>query len=130
VITIVRSGVTRTVLLTRRYAVKVPSLRGVYPGGARGRLAGAARGLLANQSEATWSGYPTLAGRVAPVLWSGLLGLVQVYPRCAPLDAEVEAAFQAGFDALKPRLDPDPGDDKPDNYGLLNGRVVRLDYEM
>jgi hypothetical protein len=119
---IVRTGVTRTVLLVGRYAVKVPTLRGVHPGGFRGRLAGVARGLLANLSEHTWSRYGPWAGKVAPVLWSGLGGFVQVYPRCEPL---------AGGDrGPLPQLDPCPGDVKPDNFGWLGRRVVRLDYTM
>jgi hypothetical protein len=72
---IIRSGITRTVLLVGRWAVKVPSVRGVHPGGVRGRLASLATGLLANQSEHTWSGYdqtdPATAGSV--VLFAGAL---------------------------------------------------------
>lgn len=116
-----RNGITRTVLLTRRYAVKVPSFRGHCEGGARGRLAGFARGLLANQSESLWHSYEGWAGQVAPVLHSWLGGLVQVYPRCQPVPA--------GW-AEFPSLEPEPGDRKPENFGLLNGRVVRIDYEM
>jgi hypothetical protein len=29
-----------------------------------------------------------------------------------------------------PELMPQPGDDKPENYGLLYGRLVILDYDM
>jgi hypothetical protein len=121
---VVRCGVTRTVILVGRYAVKVPTLRGVHPGGPRGRLAGVARGLLANQSEALWSTYEPFQGLVAPVLRSWLGGLVQVYPRCVP----VPDAFD--LPAGAPVLDPSPGDSKPDNLGWLDGRLVWLDYEM
>jgi hypothetical protein len=117
---IVRTGVTTTVFLTRRYAVKVPSLRGGSLGGPRGRLEGFAKGLLANQSEYQWHTFEPWAGGVAPVLRSWLCGLVQIYPRCAPVPV----------DADLPLLDPEPGDRKPDNYGLLNGRIVRTDYDM
>lgn len=117
---IVRRGISRTVILTRRYAIKVPSFRGGSHGGPRGRLEGFAKGYLANLSESRWYDFEPWAGRVAPVLRSWFLGLVQVYPRCDP----------APPGAPRPVLDPDPGDDKPDNYGLLNGVVVRVDYEM
>jgi hypothetical protein len=116
----IRRGVTRTVILTRHHAIKVPTLRGVYPHGPRGILAGIARGLLANQSEYTWYSYESWSGKVAPVLHSWLGGFVQVYPRCQELPDE----------ALLPVLDPCPGDIKPDNFGLLNGRIVRIDYDM
>lgn len=115
----VRTGITRTVILTRRYAIKVPSFRGGSVGGPRGRVEGFARGVLANLSEAQWASYEPWQGRVAPVLWSWL-GLVQVYPRCAPLPDE----------SVLPRLVPCPGDIKPDNFGVLGGRVVRIDYDM
>lgn len=119
---IVRTGITRTVILTRRYAVKVPSLRKHCVGGLRGRLYGFASGILANDSERQWSGYEGWSGQAAPVLRSWLGGLVQVYPRCDPLPAD--------FDGHLPKLDPNPGDMKPDNFGVLDGRIVRLDYDM
>lgn len=111
-------------LVTRRYAVKVPSLRGMAPHGksTRGRLASLARGLLANQSEHIWHSFGPWQGLVAPVLWSGLGGLVQVYPRCDPIPD--------GWRGMLPILEPCPGDTKAPNFGLLNGKVVRIDYDM
>lgn len=117
---IVRRGITRTVILTRRYAIKVPTLRGGTTGDLRGRIAGVAHGILANQSEYHWSGYEAWAGLVAPVLRSWLGGIIQVYPRCEPLGDDDRGPL--------PHLDPCPGDVKPDNYGRLDGRVVRVDY--
>lgn len=113
---------TRTVILVSRWAIKVPSGRGVGLDATslRGRLAGIASGLLANRSEYDWSAYGAWRGKVAPVTHSWLGGFVQVYRRCAPLPPE----------CLLPQLDPCPGDVKPDNFGLLDGRVVRLDYAM
>jgi len=115
---------TRTVILVGRWAVKVPTLRGMTTADARGRLAGVCRGILANQAEHIWHDYGPWAGRVAPVRRSLLLGLVQVYPRCEPL--------ADGDRGPLPRLDPCPGDVKPDNYGRIEGRgrVVRVDYDM
>jgi hypothetical protein len=116
----VRRGISRTVLLVGRYAVKVPSLRGHCVGGVRGRMAGFAYGLLHNQSEATWHTFEGWDGKVAPVLHSWLGGLVNVYPRCGPPPE----------DAVLFELDPCPGDIKLDNYGVLNGVLVRVDYSM
>lgn len=123
---VIRAGITRTVILTRRHAIKVPSLRGGSVGKGRGRLQSLAWGLLANQSEAMWHSYDLWAGKVAPVRASLLGGLVNVYPRCEPL----VAAGPGGSEVLLPTLDPCPRDIKPDNYGRLGGRVVRLDYDM
>lgn len=123
---IIRTGVSRTVILIGRYAVKVPSMRGHMTGDLRDRIAGFAYGLLHNQSEATWSSFEGWDGQVAPVLHSWLAGLVNIYPRCEPLDL---ADDDEGRDSL-PLLEPDPGDIKVGNYGLLDGKVVRLDYSM
>lgn len=125
---LIRRGATRTVLLVGPWAVKVPSLRGVHPGGARGRLASFARGLLANQSEAVWHDYAGWQGQVAPVLASWLLGVVQVYPRCEPVP--VDDLDRYCGDVPLPVLVPSPGDVKSDNFGLLNGRLVFVDYDM
>ena len=115
---IVRRGITRTVLLTGRWAVKVPSLR-AHDDGLRGVLGSFARGVLANLSETDWSGSPG----VCPVRWS-FLGLVNVYRRCEPVTWEPteEEYRQIGFLG--------PVDPKPHNVGLLNDRLVWIDYDM
>lgn len=119
---VIRRGATRTVILTRCWAVKVPSGRGMAPFGKtwRGRLSSFARGVLANQSEYIWSGFAPWQGQVAPVRRSWLGGIVQVYPRCEPLPDGYRL----------PALEPCPGDRKASNYGLYQGRVVRVDYDM
>lgn len=112
-----RRGVTRTVLLIGRWAVKIPSLRG----GSIGRrwMRSLVWGIDANLREIEWSGMPN----VCPVRWS-LLGLVNVYPRCAPLPADrdlVAADWEAlGMEHLSDR--------KRENVGLLGGHLVWLDY--
>lgn len=122
---IIRTGITRTVLLVGRWAIKVPSLRGgVY--GRREWVASFCQGVLSNRSERQWHDFEGWGGQVAPVLHSWLGGIVQVYPRCEPLDVPDTDEGRATL----PLLDPDPGDVKVDGYGVLDGRVVRLDYDM
>jgi hypothetical protein len=108
-------GVTRAVALVGNYAVKVPR----FSPGSRGCMWSLAQGYLANLSEREWSGQPGLC----PVLWS-LGGLVNVYPRCEPVPADVEIDYRAitGMNL--------PSDDKPHNVGLLNGALVWVDYDM
>lgn len=112
-----RRGITRTVLLTRRWAVKVPSLR-PHGNGVRGLLWSACRGILANLSELEWSESPG----VCPVRWT-LAGIVNVYPRCEPLPVDAVVDYD-GIGALF------PSDRKADNVGYLNGRLVWIDYDV
>lgn len=124
---VVRRGITRTVLVTKRYAIKLPSLR-PYGEGLAGVLWSFSRGVLANQSERTWweNETPENKAKLCPVLRSHLGGIVQVYPRCEPLPVDE----QGEYDGDLPILVPNPGDDKPGNFGLLAGRIVRIDYDM
>lgn len=111
-------GVTRTVILTRHWAIKVPSLR-AYNNGPRGVLWSVTRGIQANLSEAEWSGTPG----TCPVRWT-LAGLVNIYPRCTPVDHDptVEEYEATGFLG--------PTDQKPGNVGYLNGLLVWIDYDQ
>lgn len=113
-----RRGITRTVLLVGPWAVKVPSLR-AHGEGLKGLLWSFCRGVTANQSEYEWSRWPG----VCPARWS-LAGLVNVYPRCAPVDRELtDAEYDAiGFTG--------PSDRKPANVGRLNDRLVWVDYDQ
>ena len=114
---IVRKGITRTVLLVGRWAVKVPSLR-AHGDGARGVLWSLSRGLQANLSEAEWAGTPG----VCPVVLS-VFGVVNVYRRCRPVSAEHEIDWDAiGFLG--------PMDRKHDNVGWLDRSIVLIDYDM
>lgn len=112
-------GASRTTLLTRRWAVKVPSFRCGGPRtGIGSRLRSFSWGIAANHQELDWNGMPGFC----PVRWS-LLGLVQIYPRCEPVvheptDTEYRAITDMDF----------PSDYKPDNVGYLDGRLVWIDY--
>lgn len=122
---IIRRGITRTVILTPRYAIKLPSLR-AHGDGLAGLLWSLCRGILASQSEIEWHSYKDQEKVLCPVLWHGLGGMILVMPRCAPLPVDSEGEY----DGELPVLNPNPGDNKPENYGLLDGRIVRTDYDM
>lgn len=114
----VKRGITRTVLLTRHWAIKVPSVR-ARGFGVRGFLSSVTRGISANLSECAWSTSDTPG--ICPVRWS-LAGLVSVYPRCIPVDPDHEIDWEAvGF--------PLPTDRKHQNVGWLNDRIVMIDYD-
>lgn len=112
-----RQGVTREVVLFRDYAFKIPKL--IY--GWRMFLCG----LLANMQEAQFGrcGWP----EVCPVSFAVPGGWLIVMRRARPLtDAE-----WAGFDAAAFVNQEDrmiPAETKRDSFGMLDGRIVALDY--
>lgn len=83
------------------------------------------KGLLANMSERdTWrynSGeYDDGKARLlCPVIWCSWGGWVLIMKRAEPMPEHYSYATNMAYF---------PGDDKPDNYGLLDGRVVKIDY--
>lgn len=113
----VERGVTRNVLVGRRWVVKVPAAR-TEGRGLVGLVWSVAHGILANLSERDWSALPG----VCPVRWS-LTGLVNVYPRADP-PPPGDIAYA---EIAPPTLAYDP---KPANVGVLGGRLVWIDYDQ
>ena len=109
---IVRSGVTRTVLLLGRWAVKLPCLHF----GWRNFL----QGLLANIQEREFgaAGWPELC----PIVFSVPGGWLLVMPRARPMTAEEFGMLK--LDAFT-RV---PVEAKPNSFGWLDGRIVAIDY--
>lgn len=112
-------GATRMVFLIGRYAVKVPfaySWKHIL------------LGLIANMQEVEFSraGWPELC----PVVWSIPAGFLVVMRRAAPLTEEqwdeflpnIKDGWLVGDDYYV------PAESKINNFGLLNGRIVAIDY--
>lgn len=115
---LIRHGITRDVLLIGKYALKFPSVK--Y------RLRYFRKGMTANQIEnllwrrfSKW-GY-TITSQLCPSLWCAPLGLLQVQLRADPLGREPGPKEQVVLWKWST-------DHKAENYGLLNGRVVCIDY--
>jgi hypothetical protein len=105
---LVLEGRNRFVILTRRNAIKIPSLRCW-----RDFLFG----VLNNLNEAQWS---REHAAYCPVRWISPLGFVLVMPRAERI---AESDFR---DMSVPAL---PGVEmKASSWGLLGGRLVALDY--
>jgi hypothetical protein len=110
-------GATRRVVLLGPLALKLPR--------ARYGWAPFLRGLLCNMQEVAFSGtgWPELC----PVLWRVPGGFLVVMRRARPLtDAEWFGLDVAGF-----KYGPDydvPVECKRDSFGVVDGRVVAVDY--
>jgi hypothetical protein len=130
---LIARGITRTVIITPNYAIKLPSLRR-YGAGLAGLLWSICRGILANQAEAEWWRNATEDQRpmLCPVLRHWLGGIINIYPRCDPYTAtaSMHTAMSSRDYRPLPELDPHPSDTKPENYGWLGRQLVVLDYDM
>ena len=109
-------GVTRFVFLTKNYAIKIPSLHSWKQ---------FLLGLLANMQEEEVSSMGN--DRLCPVLFS-CLGFVVVMPRCEALSPNycqdyIAKVFYGSDDPSLRRLET-----KLENYGLLEGKLVCIDY--
>lgn len=107
-------GVTRHVLLVGGLAIKVPALWSW-------KLF--LSGLLANMQERAFSrtGWPELC----PVLFALPGGWLLIMRRAEPIPDEVELDFQHLIDQPEYQI---PAEAKRDSWGLLDGRIVAVDY--
>jgi hypothetical protein len=112
-----RTGCTRIVLLTQRYAIKLPN----FLNGWRLFLTG----LLANMQERQFvaTGWPELC----PVLFSLPGGWLVVMPCVRVMNEDEFTTFDAA--SFCGRLDGTvPAEMKSNSFGFLDGRVVAIDY--
>lgn len=111
---IIKTGVTRLVILIGSIAFKLPRFDYGWGGGLRG--------LLANMQEKT---FHTLSDKACPVLFSIPGGWLIVMPRCQPLtdDQWNDLQSQGVYDYL-----PIPVEFKRDSFGVLNNEIVAVDY--
>lgn len=117
----IKRGVTRIVFLVGPYAIKVPK-----PKIWRHFLLG----LLSNMNEKSQWDISLITGKseyLCPVVWMCFGGWVLVMKRCEPYPS-----LKEDWDLFKEKiikhLEVHEGDDKPTNYGIFEGRLVKLDY--
>lgn len=117
------SGATRAVLLIGGWAIKFPHFGRGYQLGLHG--------ILANLQEREWS---CVDDRLCPVVWGDRCGLVLIMRRCEPIPEEqgMTRHFASYFDGKGwpggVEIDTLVSDWKPQNFGVLNGKLVCLDY--
>lgn len=115
-------GCTRFVIVTKRWAIKIPNFKYGWKA--------VLQGLLANLQERRF--YRTGFGvpKICPVLFSDPLGLVVIMPACEVLDRSLTDDELEGFFGV-PWGDTTlnvPVEDKPENFGWYDGRIVAIDY--
>lgn len=113
----VKHGITRTVFLMGRYAIKTPNLKFRWLW--RHRV----KGLLANLDEAwRWKTFKDSeeGQMLCPVLWKSWFGFVIVMRRVEPMECQ-DGIISEPQCVLTT-------DHKAENYGWLDGRLVCIDY--
>ena len=122
-----RNGYTRTVILTKSFAIKIPTLKNW-----RGFL----EGLVSNINETKFS---KLGNRhLCPVVFGTKCGLIVVMKRAKKINND--GLFLVELARLKCEVDSDEYSDSrlgwgffmhdslKKNYGYLNGKLVKIDY--
>jgi hypothetical protein len=115
------------VLLVGRWAIKVPNFRYGWTL--------FLKGLLANMQERGWWRH-WQEGRhlMCPVLFSDPLGFLVVMPRCEEIKRHLTDDEAMPFFYGVPSSETSRGyvglsvEDKSDSFGLLDGRIVAIDY--
>ena len=117
---VIKSGASRVVILLNKYAIKVPRIDSwrlfLY-------------GLLGNIHEKQWQNQ--ICKYLCPILFYVPGGFLSIMPRC-----EVKAGLSAEFIKIVSKdLDTDISEtilniveDKDDSVGILNGKIVAIDY--
>lgn len=121
-------GATRRVLLTKRWAFKIPLAHPCEAPPWKTFAKRLFRGCLANINEQEFMVLPRVAPELdipfCPVVFHLPFGLLNVMPRCEPLTRE---EYFAIYDDLEKYL-PDIVELKLDSFGKLKGRIVAVDY--
>lgn len=119
-----RQGITRIVFLTKKYAIKIPNFTCQWNH--------FLQGLLSNINESTTWKYNSgqyeegNSHLLCPVVWASWGGWILIMKRAVPCKFFDEGGEE--IDYSKWIVAGFGGDDKPLNYGQLNGRIVKLDY--
>lgn len=109
---IVRHGITRTVFVLNNIVIKIPSFRYDYKF--------FLEGLLANLNEnRMWQN--SKSQLLCPVLFCSWFAFFLIMKRADVCDESLVINYDLYKDFGK--------DDKTDNYGILNGRIVKIDYQ-
>ncbi len=130
-------GITRTVFVFKTFVVKIPKIRYGYRNFLRALLSNIDEGNIWNNLKYT----PEIDryGLFCPVIWHTKTGFILIMKRAdverhceemvSLLEME-ESRREALQKYYKKWIDQGyGGDDKPDNYGYINNKLVKVDYQ-
>lgn len=119
------NGGTRIVILTKKYAFKLPRL---------GSWKQFVQGMLSNMTDGQWKGYDN--EHLCPIAYSNRFGLVVVMHKAEPV--EDEKRFNSDLRKLYDDVDGDEErtldrdffeyDAFSKNFGYYKGKLVKIDY--
>lgn len=122
----IKKGSTRIVLLTKRHALKFPSMYDWKQ---------FCLGMVDNMTEWEWRRVAKNPdSHICPPLWCSPLGLLLVMPRCSPIKNvglyHVELKRICSLSPTTTTIAPEfyLDDANPSNYGYYKGRMVKLDF--
>lgn len=117
-------GANRTVLLTNKWAIKFP---GRYNLGWRNIWSSILRGLLCNMQEKAFS--DCKMDKICPVRFYMPGGFFIIMPRASPISDQEWQNIKTYFYRYSQTQNMCiPVECKRDSFGVLDGRVVALDY--
>lgn len=113
-------GTSRTVFLVGKYALKFAAIKYGWQLFLYGCYGNASeRKYYKLHSKSDYEG--NLSKHVAPSLFCSWFGLIQVQLRCEPMIGIMTVMDYSFFE-------PICSDNKTENFGILNGKIVCLDY--
>ena len=111
------NGVTRLVFLVGPWAFKIPNFKFEHSH----FLLGCHCNWLEKKYTKVWDGYPPLGDKIAPTVFCTWFGLLSVQKRVVALQRDLTEEEITLFEGVC-------SDVKRDNFGLLNGNLVCVDY--
>lgn len=113
-----KTGITRLVIERSNIVIKIPNFTCQW--------SHFLQGLLSNINEALTYRWSEKQEMLCPVIWCSWGGWILIMRKAIPCKYMDEGGEE--IDYSKWIVEGLGGDDKPDNYGYYNGRIVKIDY--
>ncbi len=118
-----KKGITRIVFVFRSFVLKIPKFTYSHDHFLQGCVSNwSERKFTKTFKNANFSG--NMYKHIAPSLWCSWFGLIQIQVKCEPNPEPLSDSQKEFFEPLCGT------DSKKENFGILNGRLVCLDYGL